>query len=394
MKTLLLKITGFLLIAICLASCEKEEIFLSEIEICTISEDYSADPKHETYQAILDKYTKNGIVGLSLYVKKDNEIWQGSSGMASIENNIPLQPCHLAYSASIGKIYCAVAIVLLVESGKLGLDDKINLYLPTDLCNKIANGNKATIRQLLNHTAGIPNVDDDVNFGLTLFNDPYQLNRENIISYIYNKKALNEPGEVYNYSSTGYELLTMIIDEVIGDSHLGYYRDTLFNQYDLLNTYYKEPYSKLSARLPDNYFERYGNGKIENISSVNFHLQNALTGSDGIIATLEDYGLFIEKLMNHEIVSSTSLSEMKKFIPTNDEQTEGYGLGLRVRNSPYGSYIGHGGRSLGAGMDLFYFEDTKTTICLSTNLGTYVSTDLVDQYQGALFYEIVTAAFQ
>ena len=393
MKFFLLKISCISLI-IHLASCKKEEMILFDTKPCTISQDYNSHPKHAIYQAILDKYAKKGIVGISLYIKKDSSVWQGASGMAIIEDGTPLQPCHFAYSASVGKTYCAAAIMLLVENGQLKLDDKINTYLSASLCDKIANGNEATIRQLLNHTAGIPNVDDDPNFGTMLFNNPYGLNRANILSFIYNEKALNKPGEAYHYSSTGYELLTLIIDNVTGKSHVNFYRESLFVSNNLSNTFYKEPYSTLSERLPNNYFERYGNGKIENISKINFHLQNELTGSDGIIATIADYGLFLEKLLNHEIVSSTSLSEMKEFIPTDNSHTEGYGLGLRIRNSKYGSYIGHGGRSIGAGMDLFYFEETNTTICLSTNLGTYIETDLVNQYQGHLFQEIIDAVFQ
>lgn len=395
MKYFLLKLSSIVVLtSFNLMSCQKEKMVLSEVMPCDITTDYSTHPKHTAYQTILEKYTNKGIVGLSLYVKEDNVVWQGSSGMASIENNIPLQPCHLAYSASVGKTYCAAAIMLLVESGKLKLDDKINAYLPSDVCDKIANGNEATIRQLLNHTAGIPNVDDDPNFGTMLFNDPYNLDRETILSFVYDKKALNSPGEVYHYSSTGYELLTLIIDEVTEGSHVDFYRKELLNANSLSNTFYQESFSSLSERLPNNYFERYGNGKIENISKVNFHLQNVLTGSDGIIATLSDYGDFLEKLLSNEIVSPSSLEEMMQFIPTDDSHTEGYGLGLRVRNSLYGPYIGHGGRSIGAGMDLFHFIDKNTTICLSTNLGTYVESDLVNLYQGALFQEVMDVVFQ
>ena len=394
MKNSLLKLScTYVITSLILMSCEKEKMVLPDITPCNLTTDYSTHPKHTTYQSIIEKYTKMGIVGLSVYIKQDNIVWQGASGMANIESSTPLQPCHYAYSASVGKTYCATAIMLLVESGQLKLDDKINTYLSADLCGKIANGNQATIKQLLNHTAGIPNVDDDPKFGTVLFNDPYNLNRETILSFIYDKKALNSPGEVYHYSSTGYELLTLIIDKVTG-SHVDFYRKELLKANKLSNTFYKEPYSTLAPKLPNNYFERYGNGKIENISRVNFHLQDVLTGSDGIIATLSDYGTFLEKLLNNEIVTSDSLEEMKQFIPTDNSRTEGYGLGLRVRNSLYGPYMGHGGRSIGAGMDLYHFIDKNTTICLSTNLGTYVETDLVNQYQGPLFKEIIDAVFQ
>lgn len=396
MKHLLLKLNCIIILitSLQLTSCKKETMILSDTKSCTEMGNYTSHPKNATYKAILDKYAKLGIVGISLYIKNDSSVWQGSAGMAVIENNTPLQPCHLSYSASVGKTYCAAAIMLLVESGKIDLDEKINVYLSSDLCDKIANGNEATVRQLLNHTAGIPNVDNNSNFGTTLFNNPYSLTRSSILAFIFNKNAENTPGEAYHYSSTGYELLTLIIDNVTGNSHTKFYRDSLIIPNNLNDTYYKESYSSLASRLPNNYFERYGNGKIENISKVNYHLQNELTGSDGIIASVEDYVFFLDKLLNAEIVTASSLAEMKQFIPTDNTNTEGYGLGLRVRNSQYGAYIGHGGRSIGTGMDLYHFVDKNTTICLSTNLGTYVESDLVNQYQGPLFQEIINAVFQ
>jgi D-alanyl-D-alanine carboxypeptidase len=377
------------------SACKKEEVNIPETAECKFSEDYSSHPKAIAFQNILDKYRKKGLVGISLYVKQDGTgIWQGSAGMTSIEKNIPLSPCHLMYSASVGKIYCATAIMLLVEAEKIKLDDKIEVYLDASLCAKIPNGRQATVRQLLNHTAGIPNVDDDLNFGTTLFNNPYSLNTEKILSFVYHQKPIAEVGLSHHYSSTGYELLAKIIDKVTNKPHIEFYRENIFKKIQLNDTYYKAPYAQIAARLPNNYFERFGNGKLENISKINYHLQNELTGSDGIIASMSDYGLFLEKLLNAEIVSSNSLKEMQKFIPTDGSRTVGYGLGLRARNSPYGIYIGHGGRSLGAGMDLYFFPQRKTTICLATNVGTYVETPLVNEFSGALWSEVVIEAFK
>lgn len=390
----LYKITWLVTVCFLCLACNKKEIEVNEISSCNLATDYSTHPKNEKLQAILDKYAGKGLVGISVSINQDGERWEGTSGFASIEKGVKLQPCHLMYSASIGKLYCAVATMLLVEQGKIELDAKINNYLPSEITDRIANGNTATVRQLLNHTAGLPNVDNNLNFGTTLFNDPYSLNTENILEFIYDEKAIYEPGEKHHYSSTGYELLTRIIDQVAGEDHAVFYRKNLFQAYGFNDTYYEEPLENLASRLPNNYFERYGNGKIENISQVNFHLQNALTGSDGIIALPSDYVAFLTRLMNEEILSVESLEQMKQFVFTNEEETVAYGLGLRARQSPYGIYVGHGGRSLGAGMDLYHFPSKKTTICLSTNLGTYLESDLVNIYQGPLWVELVDAVFE
>lgn len=374
------------------SSCAREDMEITETMSC-ITNDYQDHSKNEQYLTILEKYRKLGLPGISVSIYHEDTLWQGAIGYASIEQQQKLQPCHLAYSASVGKTYCATAILLLAEQGKLQLDDRIDEYLSQSLCDKIANGHTATIRQLLNHSSGIPNVDDNTQFGTTLFNAPYSLTREKIIGFMSNKKALHTAGDAYHYSSTGYELLTKIIDKVTEEPHELYIREQLLMAHGLIQTYYHEDFNSLATQLPNNYFERYGNGKIENISQVNFHLQNTLTGSDGIIASPTDYVLFLQKLLQGDILSEASLAEMKSFIPVDGSTDEGYGLGLRIKKSPFGHYLGHGGRSLGAGMDLYHFPDSNTTICLSTNLGTYVESDLVNLYQGPLWVELVTAIF-
>ncbi len=378
-----------------LASCSKDEIFLPETQSCVSSINYiPPHPKSDEFQSILDKYKKKGLVGISVFINQDGLQWEGSSGFASLEQKIELEPCHLMYSASVGKMYCATAVLLLAEQKKIHLDSKIDLYLDKELTDKIANGHTATIRQLLNHTSGIPNVDDDLEFGTNLLNAPFSLTRDGILKFMYGKKAIANAGEKHFYSSTNYELLTKLIDKVTGVPHQIFYQEELIDKFDLYDTYYKTDRKSIANRLPNSYFERFGNGKLENISEVNYHLQNTLTGSDGIIATPRAYANFITKLLNGFILNKESLAQMKKFVPTDDTKTEGYGLGLRAKNSPYGLYLGHGGRSLGAGIDLYYFEDKNTTICISTNLGTYVETDLVNQFNGSLFTEIVNAVLK
>jgi D-alanyl-D-alanine carboxypeptidase len=354
------------------------------------------NPKNLVYQALLDKYVKEGLPGLVVLIRTPNEgLWIGSSGYARIEDKTPMKKCNIVYSASIGKTYCAVAIMRLVEEGKLNLDDKMNKYLPADICDKIPNGNTATIRMLLGHTSGIPNFDDNTQFIADVLNDPFSITTDDLIKYEYCKKALFQPGEGYEYSSTGYELLAKIIDKVTGENHSKYYTSHIFQPLGLNNTYYK---NEVGFPKPDGlvncYFDRLGDGTIDNVSDVNNHLTQVLTGSDGIMASVYDYYLFIEALMKGNLVSSQSLQQMTEWRDTYSWTTNKYGFGLQKIETPYGYKIGHDGDAMGAGTDMYYFPEHDITIVTATNIGTFLDTDLALKYNNDFQDDLLDAVFK
>jgi CubicO group peptidase (beta-lactamase class C family) len=198
-----------------LFSCEKNELNEPVSSDCSLpfADSSVNNPKNSAYQALLDKYVKKGLPGLIVLIRTPAEgLWIGASGYARIEDRTPMKKCKIVYSASIGKTYCAVAIMKLIEEGKLSLDDKINLYLPADVCDKIPNGNIATIRNLLGHRAGIPNCDYQPQFIADVLNDPFSIATDDLIKYVYCKKPLFVPGEGYEYSSTGYEIMASVYD--------------------------------------------------------------------------------------------------------------------------------------------------------------------------------------
>jgi D-alanyl-D-alanine carboxypeptidase len=309
---LLLAITIFAFFT--LFSCMKDELYepVSLNGSLPFSDNSANNPKNLIYQAILDKYVKDGLPGLVVLIRTPNDgIWIGSSGHARVEDKTPMKKYNIVYSASIGKTYCAVAIMQLVDEGKLSLNDKINKYLSTDICKNIPNANSATIKDLLGHTSGIPNFDDNTQFIADVLNNPFSIATNDLIKYEYGKNALFQTGKGYEYSSTGYELLAQIIDKATGENHSKYYASHIFNPLGLKDTYYKNVVGFPKPEgLVNCYFDRLGNKKIENISNVNNHLTQIFTGSDGIMASVYDYSLFIEGLMKGNLVSPASLLQM------------------------------------------------------------------------------------
>lgn len=353
--------------------------------------------KNIIYQALLDKYVKKGLPGLVVLIRTPNEgLWIGSSGYARIEDKTPMSKCNIVYSASIGKTYCAVAIMQLVDQGKINLDDKINAYLSADICKKIPNGNTVTIRNLLGHTSGIPNFDENTQFIADVLNNPFSITTADLIKYEYGKNALFQPGEGYEYSSTGYELLALIIDNVTGENHSKYYTSHIFQPFGLNNTYYKneKDFPKPNG-LVNCYFDRLGDGKIENVSIVNNYLTKVFTGSDGIMATVYDYSLFIEALMKGSLVNSNSLVQMTSWHNTySSKEKIKYGLGLYQIETEYGYKVGHDGDAMGAGTDVHYFPEHNITIVTATNIGTFLDTELSIKYNKDFQDELLDAVFE
>ncbi|MEP7127748.1 MAG: serine hydrolase domain-containing protein, partial [Chitinophagales bacterium] len=155
-----MKYFSILLIALLASSCSKQTWEIAG-NTCTLNEDINVNySKASQLQNLIDKYASNGLPGVALVVYSPEGYWAGASGYAKLENKTLMQPCHLQYSQSVSKTYLAVAILKLNEEGKINLDEKITKYLPEEVTEKVIGAEKVTVRQLMNHTAGVPEYND------------------------------------------------------------------------------------------------------------------------------------------------------------------------------------------------------------------------------------------
>ncbi|MEJ0029548.1 MAG: serine hydrolase domain-containing protein [Bacteroidota bacterium] len=298
----------------------------------------SNNSKHIEYRQLLDWYVKQGVPGITLQVRTPSEgVWIGSAGKSKIETADPMLPCNIHHSASVVKMYVGTSIMLLVEDGKIDLDLPINTYLDHDLCDHIGNGNTATVRQLLNHTSGIRDFIVETKHLTDYFNNFFNdYTTMDFLHYIYNKSADFEPGTSVAYSNTNFVLLTMIIDSVTGKPHADFMTERIFKPFGLDETYYKnEPGYPKPPGLVNSYWDRYGDGKLENITDVAIHFDELSVGHDGMLASVHDYAAFIEALLKGKIVSPGSLEQMMQWQHDKKEDVD-YGLALIREHTSYG----------------------------------------------------------
>ncbi len=319
------------------------------------------------YNQLLKKYVKKGLPGVIILVQKPNNVTISASGYSNVELKRKLSPKNIFYSASFGKVYCATAIMLLEQEKRLNIQDKIKEYLPDSIWKNILNGGELTIQQLLNHSSGLSNLDFNRTFDSIVVTDPFSLKRSTIISIILKDqtKILSKD----KYSSSNYELLTLIIDSIT-KNHAVFYNENIIKPLNLKNTFYKNELSyPASISLVDCYTEGFDN-KLINISSPNSFVTAVLTGSDGVLASIQDYHTFFQSLINGKILNEAELNKMQSWVAV--DSTKSYGLGLIRQKTKYGYAIGHDGDAWGEGIDVWYFPDYDISIIAATNVGTGV----------------------
>ena len=336
-------------------------------------------------QAVVDTWvTENGAPGVTLLVDAPDVsfAWQGAAGMADPEEGIPMLPEDQFIISSMTKMMTAVTVMKLAEIGAVGLDDSISAYLPAELVSQllvldgVSYGEAITIRQLLQHRSGLGDFsngeDRDGNgrpdFKDMVLDEPDTLwNEALVVAWaIANAPPVGQPGEVYNYSDTNYQLLGMIVEAASGMPLAENYRRLIFEPLGMEHTYFEFRESIVPGIDGRGVSHAYYENTLWN--ALDSHSYE--WGSGGLVSTAADMNRFLQALVNDELFDDpASKAQMMAWTETADAGVY-YGLGL-IRfvldewDIPgLGETMGHGGlfNSLA-----FYWPDQNVTIVGTLN---------------------------
>lgn len=365
--------TIYIILAVCLLSaCRKGEDIDSTFYNCSFqfADSSSVNPNNDTYQSLINDMTANGVVGVTMSVyHPQTGMWVGASGKADLHNNIDMQPCNISRVGSTVKMFTATTVLKLAEEGKFNLDDKISSYLQGDVINKIENADKATIRQLLQHSSGIYNYIQNLKFQTASLNDFIrEWKPEDLLEYAYNQKAYFQPGEDVRYSNTGYIMLGMLIEKIEGKPFYKVFEDRIFNPLGLTMAKFaaEDPVPAGTAR---GYIDMYSNLQV--VESTYFSGWDYYTADGGLISNPYDMNVFFNALMRGQIINSHSLSQMLTWKTPNEPDTDffpiSYGLGIFKIETDNGTAYMHSGDAVGYYANMLYFPDDATTIVYAVN---------------------------
>jgi D-alanyl-D-alanine carboxypeptidase len=292
----------------------------------------------DNLQNVLESYVGLIVPGLQyLVVDTEGTRFSYAGGWADIANKIPMTLGTTMMAYSMTKTVTAVAVLQLVEQGKLGLDDEIDRYLP----DVPYAGHHITVRHLLDHTSGLPNpipirwahlVEED-----SSFDEDAALTQ--VIRV--NSKLAFEPGRKYAYSNIGYWLLGKIIEEITGSSYSAYVKANILGKLNLST-------QDMSFTIPD--VTRHAKGYLAKYTFMNliksFVMDTKFFGDyegrwlrlrnhhpngpafGGLVGTGRGFGVFLQDQLHTESVLFNAAT--KKIFETQQTNIEGQGISMTL----------------------------------------------------------------
>ncbi|MEZ5344913.1 MAG: serine hydrolase [Pyrinomonadaceae bacterium] len=268
-------------------------------------------------------------VGLTIGFIKDDFRWVKGFGLADLENGIPTGPDSSYRMASVTKPMTAIAVLKLVEEGKIGLDDEVQKYVPYFPKKEYP----VTIRQLLGHLGGISHYKNyDLEGHIKV-----HMNTKEAIAIFADFDLVQKPGTFYNYSSYGFNLLGAVIEGASGKSYGEYMTENVWKPLGMKNTVMDDPLQIIPNRVKG--YQMIG-GKIMNSEFVDISSRFA---GGGTRSTVPDMLNMAKNLYEGKILSEKMRSEMWTSQYTGDGQNIGYGYGWGTNTANGRFVVGHGG---------------------------------------------------
>ncbi len=302
------------------------------------------------------------------------------SGYANLETKTPLKANDLLLSGSTPKMFYATLALLLMEEGRLNLEDKLEKYIGERAWyGRLPNAPDITLRHLLNHTAGVPEYYELGDFMKRLREEPdNNWTLDALVAYVLDQSPLNKAGEKFSYADTHYLLLGMALEKILGDSVYPEIKRRILKPLGMRHT---KPSDSRRIKglvcgysMPNSPFGFSGATIRDGLFVINPQIEQM---GGGYVSTTADWVRFIHGLMNGKILSAKSLEIMKTGVvaPITSAEDQ-YGLGLQIRPSPKGTGFGHGGWFPGYLTEVEYFPEAGVAIALQFN------TDDVKQLRG------------
>ncbi|MFG3054181.1 serine hydrolase domain-containing protein [Kitasatospora sp. NPDC048239] len=236
------------------------------------------------------------------------------------------------------KAFTAVVVLQLVGEGRIGLDTSVETYLPGLVRGEGIDGNLIKVRELLQHTSGLPDygihVDDDE------IRNRYFEPRD-LLDIALRYKADAAPGTTWGYSNTNYILAGLIVQKITGRPLAEEIDRRIIKPIGLRHTYFPAPGERtIREPHPQGYHRNPADGPLRDFTELD---PSAGWAAGQLISTNSDLNRFFGALLGGRLLPAAQLAEMRTTVPAGTSGLR-YGLGLTSRPlSCGGVYWGHGG---------------------------------------------------
>ena len=304
-------------------------------------------------------------------VSKDSILYQNGFGYADFNKKEKVTPRHLFRIGSITKTFTALAIMKLIEQGKLNLDDELKVVAPEiQFKNDWESSHPVLIQHLLEHKAGF----DDMHM-YTLFKErqPGMTALEEV--KVVNKSLVSrwKPGLIHSYSNPGYAVLGFIIEKIGGMPYQKYIQENVLAPLNMDESHFMSQTDNSSDKIYSKGYS-YEDGKIKEASLFNMVGES----EGGLISNAMDMSKFVQYFLNEvqqdtiPLLSKSSVMEMEKvhsWFEKENDIDKGYGLGVDNLQHEFEGVLfkGHSGGVLGFSSNMIYSRAQNIGIAISIN---------------------------
>jgi len=310
---------------------------------------FAADRADEFVQQQMKKKQIPGVA--LLVVQNGKNVKEKGYGFANIELEVPVKPETIFQSGSVGKQFAATAVMMLMEQGKLKLDDPVSKYL-----NVPDSWKEITIRHLLTHTSGLGDYPEDFDFRKDYTED-------DLLPIVAKTPLKTPPGEKWSYSNLAYLTLGILIHKISGQFYGDFLRDHIWKPIGMNSTRIISEADIVPNRA-DGY--RLENQKIKNQEWVAPMINTTADGS--MYFNIVDLAKWDGALYTDRLVKKESLDQMWTPVKLNDGSTYPYGFGWSVDQINGHRRIEHGGAWQGFTTQICRYVDDRLTVVVLTNL--------------------------
>lgn len=297
-------------------------------------------------------------------------------GMANLEHGVPVTPETMFEIGSVTKQFTSFAVMMLVEEGKVRLDDTIDVYLP----DVPRDWRGITVRHLLTHASGIeeylsvPGLDAEA----------HAKTHDDMTNLFFRRLKLDfAPGATWSYSNSGYLLLGNLIERVTGKSYWTFLSERIFQPLEMSSTRSSEPRAVIPRRASG---YRWVDGRYENRAALS---ENAFAAGS-ILSTIRDMARWEAALHARKLLSASSYEQMwtPQMTSSGELPPVNYGFGWFVEKRHGRRVVLHAGGTPGFSSVIRRYADAGVSVIVLANHGDRVIDQLAVDIAGIFAREL------
>ena len=324
---------------------------------------------------IFAQWNRSDSPGAAVVVVQNGEVvFQGGYGLANLESRTPITPQTVFDAASVAKQFTGLAIAMLIEEGKLSLDDDIRKHLP-DVPDF---GRPITIRHLLHHTSGLRDWPETL--GLSGFGHGAIITMDTILEMVRRQQELDfAPGEEYQYCNTSYNLLAASVAKVSGESFRGWTDKKLFRPLGMKGTHFcEDPTTPILNRAEA--YNPAGEKKFKRSIS-----QLAAQGSSSLFISAEDLGKWLVNFQTELVGGKGAFEKMYQPGQLKSGAKIDYGFGIGLGKYHGDKTISHSGSWAGYRSYVMHVPEKRFGVGILANSGDMDPTSLARKIADVYF---------